>query len=327
MHPAGAMSELPLDRSVAASAARWYLLLVSGEASARELRALSAWRQADPQHERAWQRAEQVSRTVGLVPAKIGQAVLCRPAPATIARRKALKTMVLLMTAAPAGWLAVQAAPWRRWNADYATATGEQKTVQLPDGTQVVLNTASAIDIAFDQRERRLLLRQGEIMVSTAPDPQRRPFVVATAEGTLLPVGTRFSVRQDPLQTAITVLEGAVELHPLHGGRMQLLRASRAASFSASEIAPEQQASASAGLWTRGIVAADNLRLDQLLAELGRYQRGILDCDPAVADLRVTGGFQTRDIDGALNNIANMLALDIRYRSRFWITLIPPAEK
>lgn len=321
------MSELPLERSVAASAARWFLLLASGEASERELRALSAWRQADPQHERAWQRAEQVSRTAGLVPAGIGQAVLCRPAPAARQRRQAIKTMMLLIMAAPAGWLAVTAAPWQRWRADYATVTGEQKTVQLPDGTEVVLNTASAIDVAFDQQQRRLLLREGEIMVSTAPDARRRPFVVATAEGRLLPRGTRFSVRQQARQTAITVLEGAVELQPLHGGQTHLLRAGHAASFSASAIAPEQPAPVSASLWTRGIVAADNLRLDQLLAELGRYQRGILDCDPDVAGLRVTGGFQTRDIDGALNNIANLLALDIRYRTRFWITLIPPAEK
>lgn len=327
------MSELPLDRKVAASAARWFLLIASGEASARELQACQAWRQADAQHERAWQRAQQVSRTAGLVPGRIGQAVLLRPAPASLDRRAALKTLMLLMTAGPAGWVAVHTAPWRRWSADYATGTGEQKTVLLPDGTEVVLNTATAVDIAFNETDRRLLLRQGEIMVSTAPDPLAgdgrapRPFCVATAEGTLTPVGTRFIVRQLEQRSLIAVLEGAVALRPRDRGPMHLLKAGHAASFTRNHISPEQAAPATAGIWARGIVAADNMRLDQLLAELGRYRHGVLDCDPAIGGLRVSGGFQIKDIDGALTNIADLLTLDIRYRTRFWVTLLPPAKK
>lgn len=317
------MSAAPLDRAVAARAARWFLLCAAGEANARELRALAAWRQADPRHEQAWQRAQQVSRTAGLVPAGIGQAVLCRPAPAAPDRRKAIKALLVLMTATPVGWAVVQAAPWRRWTADYATGTGEQRTVHLPDGTEVVLDTATAIALDFNTRQRRLLLRHGAIMVRTAPDPQARPFSVITADGVLTPIGTRFGVRQQPHHTDVTVLAGAVRVQPRDGASAQVLGAGRTTHFSTTTIAPPQPAPAAASLWVRGIVAADNVRLDQLLAELGRYRSGIVDCDPAVAGLRVTGGFQARDIDGALAQIAAMLALRLRYRTRYWVTLVP----
>ena len=43
-----------------------------------------------------------------------------------------------------------------------------------------MLNTATAVDIRFDDRQRRIILRNGEIMVTTARDTQDRPFVVAT---------------------------------------------------------------------------------------------------------------------------------------------------
>ncbi|WP_082221533.1 FecR domain-containing protein [Herbaspirillum chlorophenolicum] len=321
----------PLDRAVATRAARWFMLLASGEASDRDRQALERWRRADSEHERAWQRAEQVSRKAGLVPAPIGQAVLRGPVRG-IDRRKALTTLVLLMTAAPAGWLAVQSTPWRAWRADYATATGQQRRVTLPDGTQVMLNTASAVDVAFDERQRRLLLRQGEIMVTTARDPQlaegrpARAFVVETAEGQAMPVGTRFIVRQASGRSVVSVLEGAVELHPRDSGASHLLRAGYSAGFTRDSIAPEQRLQADAAMWTRGIVAAQDMRLDRLLAELGRYRTGILDCDPAIGGLRVTGAFQVNDMDAALANLAQLLSLDIRYRTRWWVTLLP-AEK
>src|SRR5690606_11580505 len=83
------------------------------------------------------------------------------------------------------------------WTADYRTATGEQRRSVLADGTQLQLNTASAVDVAYDANSRRLVLREGEILITTAPDPAGRPFFVQTPQGIVQALGTRFSVRSD----------------------------------------------------------------------------------------------------------------------------------
>ena len=46
--------------------------------------------------------------------------------------------------------------------------------------------------------------------------------------------------------------------------------------------------------WLQGALYADNMRLDAFIAELGRYRRGRLACDPAVAGLRISGSFPWR---------------------------------
>ncbi|MBR8657942.1 iron dicitrate transport regulator FecR, partial [Achromobacter sp. Marseille-Q0513] len=78
-----------------------------------------------------------------------------------------------------------------------------------------------------------------------------------------------------------------------------------------------------AASWSRGVLVADAWRLDDFLAELGRYRPGLLRCDPAVADLRVSGVFPLRDTDRALHNLERGLPVTVVYRTRYWVTLRP----
>ncbi len=61
----------------------------------------------------------------------------------------------------------------RELRADYRTATGEIKPIVLSDGTQLVLNTASAVDVHYDDRQRLIRLHAGEISLITGRDPGR----------------------------------------------------------------------------------------------------------------------------------------------------------
>ncbi|HEM7823519.1 TPA: FecR domain-containing protein, partial [Burkholderia multivorans] len=90
--------------------------------------------------------------------------------------------------------------PARRWaivTADLRTAVGERRTVTLADRTVVVLDTDTALDVRFDASARRLQLLRGAIMVTSGHDDRvpARALVVATADGDVQPLGTRFSVR------------------------------------------------------------------------------------------------------------------------------------
>ena len=120
------------------------------------------------------------------------------------------------------------------------TAKGEQRRLQLPDGTQLLLNTATALDIDYSPTLRRLHLYAGEVLITTAPDTQspKRPFVVDTPAGRAQALGTRFTVRHeadgsDAHATRIEVFEGAVELRGSSGTALRI-DAGQAARLSVS---------------------------------------------------------------------------------------------
>ncbi|MCC9596910.1 MULTISPECIES: hypothetical protein [unclassified Rubrivivax] len=80
---------------------------------------------------------------------------------------------------------------------------------------------------------------------------------------------------------------------------------------------------ADGALWARGVLAVEDLRLDEFLAELSRYRPGWIRCEPAVAGLRLSGAFMLNDTDAVLDNLARLLPVRVLERTRYWITVAP----
>lgn len=325
-----AASERPLDRRVAMQAAEWFILLQSQEASAAEIEKFERWRNSDAEHERAWRRAQHVSHRAGMIPPQIGTPTLRRP----VQRRDAIKTLALLMAAVPAGWVAYNEVCRRGSANHYVTNTGEQRAITLADGTKIQLNTDTEIDVAYDQSRRLVILRSGEILIETARDPlasatvMSRPFMVNTEQGNIRAIGTRFVVRQDDGRSRVSVLQGAVELKPVHNaGVAQRVDAGEQAGLMDNVVEQKTVLDVNAGLWSRGILAVDDMRLDAFAAELSRYRSGVIRCDPVVASLRITGAFQLADTDAVLENVAQLLPVQVHFRTRYWVTIAPAENK
>jgi transmembrane sensor len=321
-------SELSMDSPVSArvirEAAKWLVRLREPDVSAREREAWECWRIQSAEHQRAWRLAESLGRKFEGIPSELGMSVLGRREGA-VSRRAALKAMGWLLAIGPAGWLAAEL-PWPVWRSDFRTATGEQRHVTLADGTNMTLNTASAVDVAFDGAQRLVRLVAGEVLISTAPDPSTsaRPFLVQTAQGSLRALGTRFDVRVDEARTSVAVLEGAVQVMPAGLSRTRLIvPAGQRTAFTASAIAGLLPASDKSALWSQGILFADHMRLADFLAELGRYRQGVIHCDPLIADLRVSGSFQLDNTDRVLALLADTFPLRITTTTRYWVSVDP----
>ena len=207
------------------------------------------------------------------------------------------------------------------WRSDLSTPVGGTHHVTLPDGTRVQLNTDTALRIDYSDTLRRVVLLRGEIMIATAHDPVR-PFEVDTAEGRLRALGTRFNVRSLDGETTLAVFEGAVQAHFANGApagyRVDAgMRARGGAQGAAAPVAvtPEDQN------WTRGLLQVEDAPLAQVLAELGRYRRGYLGCEDALASIPVTGTFPLHDADRALRMLAEGLSLRISQPLPWWTRL------
>ncbi|WDZ96245.1 FecR domain-containing protein [Herbaspirillum sp. WKF16] len=315
-HTAEASSVPP---QVAERALEWLVELQAQPVPAATVAAWQCWRAAHADHERAWQRIESVRGRLqplaSPVSAAIAQAAL---APRGSARRRQIvKTLAVTLFAGGAAWGAAELAPWREWNADYRTAIGERRTLTLADGTQLMMNTASAADVAYGAGERRIRLLAGEILATTAKDGAARPFLVETAHGAAHALGTRYTVRLLGERTEVSVYQGAVRLAPRQGPA-RVLQAGERGSFSATGADAASPADAAAIGWTDGFIIARGMRLDDFLAELGRYSRDALSCDPAVAGLRVSGSFPVADTGRVMETVAGTLSLQAEVRERFW---------
>jgi transmembrane sensor len=206
------------------------------------------------------------------------------------------------------------------WLADQRTDTGEQRTLRLSDGTQINLNTHSALDVRFDEKQRRIILQEGEILVETGHG-DARPFIVETREGSLRALGTRFLVKREAEGTRLSVLQSAVAAHPESSPEEQILREGQQVLMRSNGLGPIVALNFGADAWTRGMLVVDNARLEDLVHELGRYRRGHLGVAPEIADLRITGSFPLNDTDKALNALLPTLPVQIKRHTAWWVTV------
>ena len=320
--------EVLIAPAIVQQAARWMARLWSDDASDEDQAECARWRAAHPHHDLAWQRLQAFEGKLHSVPREVARHALREPAAAYLNRRRALKVLALLFPVGGMLYAARGTDAWQVAMAGHGTEKGEIREFILPDGTRVMLASASAIDVRFDASERLLILRAGEILVTTAHDPSQRPFRVQGRHGTVRALGTRFTLRQDEHTSRVAVFEGAVEVRLAHAPERPVrIATGQGAVYSADIVQSGAPASASAAAWIKGVLVADNMRLDDLLAELSRYRPGLLRCDPPVASLSVNGVFPLRDTDRALHNLALALPVRILARTRYWVTVqaIPQA--
>lgn len=308
-----------LDHATLEAAARWYVDLRGEVPDEATREAHRRWLERDPRHAQAWERLARLQDKLGQVNPGIARPTL---ASARAKRRDVLKVLSILLAAGGAGTLAWNTTPLPTLMADQRTGTGERRRVRLDDGSQLQLNTATAVDVRYSDTVREVRLLSGEIQIETARDPLARPFIVHTAEGSIRALGTRFTVRGETGRTQVCVQEHAVEVRSasLLGPAVRV-EAGQQLSFSHDSIDTVQQANPQADAWTRDMLVANDWRLGDFILELQRYRPGHLGCDPAVAGLRISGAFHLGSTDTILDNLTSTLPVRIRRFSRYWASV------
>jgi len=127
-----------------------------------------------------------------------------------------------------------------------------------------------------------------------------RPFREQTRAGSLVPLGTRFSVRQQGARTLLNVYEGAVRATCAASGVQRVAHAGQGLGFDADAMAATTRASAQRQAWSKGLLVAEDMPLGAFIAELAGHRRGHLAVDPQIARLRVMGTYPLNDTDQVL---------------------------
>lgn len=268
----------------------WQVLLHSGNASASDRARYQRWCQLSPAHADAAGEAEALWQDLGHTPTgQVFEAV-----PVRRNRRHwttGIAASLVLLAAGYSGWQQMPV-----WLADYQTGIGERQSITLADGSRVVLNSGSALNVAFSASERRVTLQAGEALFETADDP--RPFVVETAGEPVQGSAATFSVRRDG---DVVLAKGDAQV-----GDHRLAIAADASAQTA---------------WQRGKLIFNGKPLGQVLAELERYQHGrILLSDRKLSALEVSGVFDLNEPQALLRTLEQRYGLKVTYLP--WLAVV-----
>lgn len=308
----------------------WMVRLQSGTATEQEREACRRWRAQEARHELAWQRLQSLSERVSSLPSALTHGSIgAGDTRHRYNRRFAVKTLCVAMGVGLVAAGGSRVVPWRALMAEYATKAGERRRVVLADGTVVELNTATAIDAAYDEQYRIVRLHRGEVLVTTAHESGRayRPLVVHTRLGQARALGTRFQVRDSAAGMRIAVFEGAVEFRPDGARRAIRIDAGQQGLFDRQGLVGSlAAANEEAVAWTDGFIVAERMPLGELVAELDRNMPGKLRCDPAIADLPISGVFPLDQPARILAAVVRTLPVQVDTFTSYWITLRPRAR-
>ena len=300
-------------------AAAWFSHERSGEMTADDALALQAWLDADPAHREAYAEIRQAWGEAAAVRADPQVMAIREHWLASHARRRRLSavraiaaSLVLFVTAGVGvgtwQWLT---GPRPLGDRTFQTALGEQRVVELPDGSQVTLNTDTVLRTRADGDKRLVYLEKGQAFFQVAGDADH-PFVVTAAGRTVTALGTAFDVRLDEGAFKVTLVEGKVRVEASAPAMASATPGPRSIKVQATEMVAGSQLVApddeqwrltrtnviTETSWTRGQLVFENEPLGEVVEELNRYSpRKMVIADASLTGLPISGTFKVGDVD------------------------------
>jgi len=313
----------PINVESAYAAASWLTLLMSDEVSEQDKYDWQQWRTQSADNDQAWRHIESMCAGFKQVDGTIAQQSLSSLK--NPHRRSLLKLVTALCLTGGALEWGRQSGGWQTLTADYRTATGEQRHITLSEGSQLLLDTQTALNVHYSEQQRQIELISGDVLMTTGKQEQHlrtpRPFSVITPHGRILALGTHFRVQLQEDKTQVAVYQGAVCLVPENGRHISpRIEAGQGSWLTGEQYGDIHNGEVEPG-WVQGKLLADNRSLGDFLRDLNRYRPGIIRCDEDIASLRLSGVFLLKDTDKILEILPTILPVRINTLSRYWISL------
>lgn len=336
---AASVASSPLDglSPVEGTALRWAVKAGNGLTPA-EHEALAAWLAAAPGHREAFDDMRGASAAVGRLPADaqahLRAVVAIDKARAIAPSRRAFAGQVAagVTISAVLGGLA-----WAGWQhhgrqpvfvRSYQTPRGRQAEFTLPEGSKLMLDTATTLQATLYRDRRELHLAEGQAIFDVRAEG--RPFSVRAGATRITVVGTRFSVRHTPstgdTTVRVSVIEGRVQVSadPHEGAAADAVVLSPGQFVIAEatgRLGPVASVETSTiGRWREGRLDFDNTPLATVVAELQRYGVEGVAADTAAGMLPVTVSVDVRRPADFLKGLP--LVLPVRLEQRPGQTLV-----
>ena len=336
------MKALP-EQLLLEQAAHWFITLQEQPDCAKQQQEFKHWL-IDVDNKNAWQHICQVEKFFSPINQQIPNSLATQTLLTSssdvhrnISRRGAIKGLFSLAIASVFTW---QAYPWanKHWQyarADYSTRYGEMNNFYLADGSQLWLNTNSAVNVNFSKTVRELTLLQGEIAITTgnttansadtashAKDNRRFLVHTSLAQQPVIieALGTEFTVQKTAEKITVNVQSGQVAL--TSGKQRYLINQGQQLVYGAQgthqAIGKLSAINISVNDWQQGKFTAYNLPLSELCQELARYTPALISVTDDIGKLKVVGTFPVFDTQESMKLLAASLPIELTQRSQWW---------
>lgn len=194
-----------------------------------------------------------------------------------------------------------------------STAANEVKTITLPDGSRVTLNSSSTLAYGKNlSGKKRKVTLSGEAYFEVTKNPEQ-PFVVESEQALVEVLGTAFNLQAKPkLKTAIlNVTEGKVQLKSTGSGAQGIVIAGQKAAIdSTGKLTPIVSIATNDMAWKNGELVFNNTSMKEVCAALENYfDITILVDDPTINNCHLTATFKKPKLNKVLSIICQSLQL------------------
>ncbi|OBU47851.1 FecR family protein [Stenotrophomonas maltophilia] len=188
----------------------------------------------------------------------------------------------------------------------HRSAVAQRMQATLPDGSRVLLDADTRLQVQWRLRTRQVVLMRGRARFDVVHSRWRR-FQVDAGPLQVRNYGTVFDVDREGARSSVTLWKGDVGVRVGDGRAEQRLRPGQRLRVDPGLAPTAGPVAAEEARWSEGRLQFEHTPLDEVVRALQRYHRQpILLDDPALSQLQVSGVF-----DGARAATALALLPDI----------------
>jgi len=196
---------------------------------------------------------------------------------------------------------------------------GQQQTINLPDGSTVVLNENSTITYEKNFEPRVLELSGEAFFDVTKQAGQSFEIQTATTQTTVL--GTSFTIRayeKEPVEVAVVTGKVAVNKIDESNQKVVLLPKEQVVVRENEPLQKTPQAS-NAMAWKTQRLVFNNTTLKEVVGTLERYFDIEISSNPAIENCHYTGNFQKPVLQDILDAVAFSTDLEVEQKENKYI--------
>ncbi|MGP1716476.1 MAG: FecR family protein [Methylophilus sp.] len=306
------------------TAAIWFYRLQDMAMDDPDRSRFEAWLMENPAHQAAYQEVEQVSQKLNSMHAvdQLSAALKNQHKTKRSNRLKTTITALSVLLFASVGLIGYQ-----HWQAQpvlhmaAVSTVGEMKTQQLEDGSKIIINSKSDLEITYYRDKRLAKLKHGEVIFEVARD-ENRPFIVDSGTAKITVLGTRFAVNHLKNLVRVSVDHGRVRVEAQDAAGNALAQPVILNDHQVAEVVQHSQPrkverSAEDGFsFEQGIISFDNADLAEITETIARYRVKPIVVDAVDGDApHISARVSAGNVEGFLSRLPKLMPVNVKHES------------
>jgi transmembrane sensor len=210
------------------------------------------------------------------------------------------------------------------------TQVGEQLSQTFEDGSEILMNGNSEIEVTYYRNKRLVKLVRGEAIFNVTKNPDR-PFIVDSGYGKVTVLGTRFAVNRMDQLIRVSVDHGCVRVEPqpaLAGAPWIVLSDGQVAEIQHGLAPTIVERDAVNAFQFKSTLRFENAGMDEIAEALSRYRKPMVTSTISPTHQpHITAVVKVADIENFLESLPNITSVNVVYTKHATKLVQKPVKK